>query len=405
MAKDKVVLAYSGGLDTSVILKWLQLKGYDVVAYVADLGQLPDVDAVREKAMASGAVDFFALDLQEEFVKDYVFPAVKFNALYEGRYLLGTSLARPIITKGMVEVANKVGAKFLAHGATGKGNDQVRFELSAAALDPALKTIVPWRIPEFFEKIKGRKEAMDFAEEHGIPVKATVSQPWSSDDNLLHISFEAGILEDPNVRPPKDMFEYSVDPKDAPEEAEVIELEFDKGEAVKLNGEALSPANMLRKLNEIGGKHGVGRVDMVESRYVGMKSRGVYETPGGSILYAAHRDLEALTLDGGTINLKESLMPRFATMTYNGYWYCPEMEAMLALLDNTQQYVNGTVKLELYKGNITCIGRASAYSLYDEQIASMEDDDGAYDQTDAAGFIKLHALPLRAHANRMKINK
>jgi argininosuccinate synthase len=402
MAKDKVVLAYSGGLDTSVILKWLQLKGYDVVAYVADLGQLPDVEAIREKAMKSGAVDFYALDLQEEFVKDFVYPAVKFNALYEGRYYLGTSLARPIITKGMVDVANKTGAKFLAHGATGKGNDQVRFELSAASLNPKLKTIVPWRIPEFFNKIKGRKEAMEFAEEHGIPVKATVSQPWSSDDNLLHISFEAGILEDPAMRPPKEMFEYTTDPKDAPNEAEIIELEFAQGEAVKLNGETLSPAEMLKALNKIGGKHGIGRVDMVESRYVGMKSRGVYETPGGTILYAAHRDLEALTLDGGTINLKETLMPRFATLVYNGYWYCPEMDAMMALLNKTQEFVSGKVKLELYKGNITCIGRESEYSLYDMKVVSMEDDEGAYDQTDAAGFIKLHALPLKAHAHRAK---
>jgi len=402
MAKDKVVLAYSGGLDTSVILKWLQLKGYDVVAYVADLGQLPDVDAIREKAMASGAVDFFALDLQEEFVKEFVYDAVKFNAVYEGRYLLGTSLARPIITKGMVDVAHKTGAKWLAHGATGKGNDQVRFELSAASLDPSLKNIVPWREPEFFNKIKGRKEAMEFAEEHGIPVKATVQQPWSSDDNLLHISFEAGILEDPANRPPKEMFEYSVDPKDAPNEAETIELEFENGEATKLNGEALSPANMLKALNKLGGKHGIGRIDMVESRYVGMKSRGVYETPGGTILYAAHRDLEALTLDGGTINLKETLMPRYATLVYNGYWYCPEMDAMRALLEETQKYVKGTVRLELYKGNITCIGRESEYSLYNEQLVSMEDDKGAYDQTDAAGFIKLHALPLKANTNRLK---
>ncbi len=402
MAKDKVVLAYSGGLDTSVILKWLQLKGFDVVAYVADLGQLPNVDEIREKAMASGAVDFYAINLQEEFVKELVYTAVKFNALYEGRYLLGTSLARPIITKGMVDVAHKVGAKYLAHGATGKGNDQVRFELSAVSLDPELKNIVPWRIPEFFNVIKGRKEAMEFAEEHGIPVKATVSQPWSSDDNLLHISFEAGILEDPANKPPKEMFEYSVDPQDAPDEPEAIELTFEKGEAVKLNGKEYSPAEMLRQLNKLGGKHGIGRVDMVESRYVGMKSRGVYETPGGTILYAAHRDLEALTLDGGVINLKETLMPRFSTLVYNGYWYSPEMDAMRALVENTQEYVCGNVRLELYKGNITCVGRDSKYSLYDEKVVSMEDDEGAYDQTDANGFIKLHALPLRAHAKRAK---
>ncbi|MCD8553653.1 argininosuccinate synthase [Seleniivibrio sp.] len=402
MAKDKVVLAYSGGLDTSVILKWLQLKGYDVVAYVADLGQLPDVEAIKEKAMKSGAVDFYALDLKEEFVKDFVFEAVKFNAVYEGRYLLGTSLARPIIAKGMVEVAEKTGAKFLAHGATGKGNDQVRFELTAAALNPELKTIVPWRMPEFFNVIKGRKEAMDFAQEHGIPVKATSDKPWSSDDNLLHISFEAGILEDPSKRPPADMFEYTVDPKNAPDEAEIIELKFEKGVAVKLNGKKYSPAEMLKELNKIGGKHGIGRIDMVESRYVGMKSRGVYETPGGTILYAAHRDLEALTLDGATINLKETLMPRFATLVYNGYWYSPEMDCLRALLDESQKFVTGKVRLELYKGNITCIGRESKYSLYNQLVVSMEDDAGAYNQTDAVGFIKLHALPLKAHAARAK---
>ncbi|WP_303850661.1 argininosuccinate synthase [Seleniivibrio woodruffii] len=402
MAKDKVVLAYSGGLDTSVILKWLQLKGYDVVAYVADLGQLPDVDAIKEKAMKSGAVDFYALDLKEEFVEDFVFEAVKFNAVYEGRYLLGTSLARPIIAKGMVEVAEKVGAKFLAHGATGKGNDQVRFELTAAALNPELKTIVPWRMPEFFNVIKGRKEAMDFAQEHGIPVKATADKPWSSDDNLLHISFEAGILEDPSKRPPADMFEYTTDPKNAPDEAEIIELKFEKGVAVKLNGKKYSPAEMLKELNKIGGKHGIGRIDMVESRYVGMKSRGVYETPGGTILYAAHRDLEALTLDAGTINLKETLMPRFATLVYNGYWYSPEMDCLRALLDESQKYVTGKVRLELYKGNVTCIGRESKYSLYNQLVVSMEDDSGAYNQTDAVGFIKLHALPLKAHAARAK---
>lgn len=402
MSREKIVLAYSGGLDTSVILKWLQLKGYDVVAYVADLGQISDVAPIKEKALSSGAVDFYCLDLREEFVKEYVYPSIKFNALYEGRYLLGTSLARPIIAKGMVEIAHKTGAKFLSHGATGKGNDQVRFELSAAALDPSLTTITPWRIPEFFNKIKGRQEAMDFAEEHGIPIKATKSQPWSSDDNLMHISFEAGILEDPANRPPKEMFEYSVDPKDAPDESEIIEIEFEKGEAVRLNGKAFSPASMLTELNKLGGKHGIGRVDMVESRYVGMKSRGVYETPGGTILMAAHRDLEALTLDGSVINLKETLMPRFASLVYNGYWFSSEMDCLKALLDESQKYVTGKVRLELYKGNVICIGRESDYSLYNMMVVSMDDDKGAYDQTDAAGFIKLHALPLKAHAARIK---
>lgn len=402
MSRDKVVLAYSGGLDTSVILKWLQLKGYDVVAYVADLGQIEDAEPIRQKAMASGAVDFYCLDLKEEFVREYVNKSIQFNALYEGRYLLGTSLARPIIAKGMVEVAEKTGAKFLAHGATGKGNDQVRFELSAASLNPALKTIVPWREPEFFNKIKGRKEAMEFAQEHGIPVKATASQPWSSDDNLMHISFEAGVLEDPAAKPPVEMFEYTVAPQAAPDKTESIELEFEKGVAVKLNGKTLSPAEMLVELNKIGGANGIGRVDMVESRYVGMKSRGVYETPGGTILMAAHRDLEALTLEGSVIDLKEALMPRFAKLVYNGYWYTSEMGCLLALLEESQKYVTGTVRLELYKGNVTCVGRESKYTLYDTMLVSMDDDKGAYDQSDAAGFIKLNALPLKANANRMK---
>lgn len=398
--REKVVLAYSGGLDTSVILKWLDLQGYDVVAFVAKLGQREDLSGIEEKAKASGAKEFFMADLSEEFVKDYVFPSIQFNALYEGRYMLGTSLARPVITKGMVDVAHKTGAKYIAHGATGKGNDQVRFELSAAALDPSLRAIVPWRIPEFFNKIKGRAEAMDFAKEHGIPVKATASKPWSSDENALHISFEAGILEDPSTPPPADMFEYSASPKDAPNEAEIIEIEFKEGIAVKLNGKELSPYKMLAALNEVGGKHGVGRVDMVESRYVGMKSRGVYETPGGAILISAHRDLEGLTLEGSVMNLKETLMPRFSQLAYNGYWYSSEMDCLLALLKESQKYVTGKVKLELYKGNITPMSRESVYSLYDMKVASMEDDDGAYDQSMATGFIKLHSLPLIANAKR-----
>lgn len=400
--RDKVVLAYSGGLDTSVILKWLDLQGYDVVAYVADLGQKDDLSAIKPKAEASGAKEFFIGDLKEEFVRDFVFPAIQFNALYEGRYLLGTSLARPVITKGLIDIAHKTGAKYIAHGATGKGNDQVRFELSAVALDPEIKSIVPWRIPEFYNLIKGRKEAMEFAEKYNIPVKATVKKPWSNDDNVLHISFEAGILEDPAATPPVDMFEYTVNPKDAPNEGEVIEIEFDKGIPVKLNGETLSPYNMLAKLNEIGGKHGVGRVDMVESRYVGMKSRGVYETPGGSILMAAHRDLEALTLEGSVINLKDTLMPRFAKLTYDGYWFTSEMDCLKALLKESQKFVSGTVKLELYKGNITILSRSSEESLYNMAIVSMDDDGGAYDPSMATGFINLHAIPLIANAMRNK---
>lgn len=402
MAHEKVVLAYSGGLDTSVILKWLEQKGYDVVAYVADVGQGGDWKAIEQKALLSGAKEFYVDDLKEEFAKDYVFTSIAFNALYEGRYYLGTSLARPLITKGLVETAKKTKAAYFAHGATGKGNDQVRFELSAAALAPELKAIVPWRMPEFSNVIKGRMEAIEFAKKHGIPIKATASKPWSSDENAMHISFEAGILEDPAATPPADMFEYTVSPKNAPNESEIIEIEFEKGVAVKLNGKTLSAYKMLEETNKIGSKHGIGRVDMVESRYVGMKSRGVYETPGATILMAAHRDIEGLTLDGAVINLKETLMPRFASLVYNGYWFSPEMDCLKALLWKSQEYVSGKVKLELYKGNVTCIGRTSDYSLYNMNVVSMDDDHGAYDQTLATGFIKLHSLPLAANAKRKK---
>lgn len=400
MSKEKVVLAYSGGLDTSVILKWLEQKGYDVTAYVADVGQEGDWKAIEKKALASGATGFFVDDLKEEFAHDYVFTSIAFNALYEGRYFMGTSLARPIIAKGLVETAKKVGAKYFAHGATGKGNDQVRFELTAAALAPDLKAIVPWRIPEFSSVIKGRLEAMEYAKKHNIPVKATASKPWSSDENAMHISFEAGILEDPSATPPADMFEYTVSPKDAHNESEIIEIEFEKGLPIKLNGKKLSAYEMLRETNKLGSKHGIGRVDMVESRYVGMKSRGVYETPGATILMAAHRDLEGLTIDGSVINLKDTLMPRFASLVYNGYWFSSEMDCLKALLWKSQEFVTGLVKLELYKGNVTCVGRSSKYSLYNINVASMEDDKGAYDQTLATGFIKLHSLPLIANAKR-----
>lgn len=400
--RDKVVLAYSGGLDTSVILKWLDLQGYDVVAFVADVGQRDDLSVLEAKAKASGAKEFYIGDLKEEFVKDFVFPAIQFNALYEGRYLLGTSLARPIIAKGLVDIAHKTGAKYIAHGATGKGNDQVRFELTIAALDPTLKAIVPWRTKEFYQVIKGRTEAMEFAKKHNIPVKATASKPWSSDENALHISFEAGILEDPAMTPPVEMFEYSVSPKDAPDKAEEIEITFEKGIPTHLNGKKLSPYNMLEELNKIGGRNGVGRVDMVESRFVGMKSRGVYETPGGAILMAAHRDLEGLTLEGSVIQLKETLMPRFATLVYNGYWYSSEMDCLRALLTESQKYVTGKVKLSLYKGNVMPIARTSDYSLYNFKIASMDDDQGAYDPASATGFIYLHSIPLIADARRRK---
>jgi argininosuccinate synthase len=405
MDNKKVVLAYSGGLDTSAILKWLDLKGYEVIAFVADLGQKEDLQSLEEKARKSGAKAYYLQDLKEEFVKEFVFPAIKFNALYEGRYMLGTSLARPLIAKGLVDIANKTGATFVSHGATGKGNDQVRFELSVAALAPHLKVVVPWRIPEFFNEIKGRKEAIDFAKKHNIPIKATIDAPWSSDENLMHISYEAGILEDPMLKPPKEMFKYTIDPVDAEDKVEELEIEFLQGEPVKLNGKSLSPAQMLKELNEIGGRNGVGRVDMVESRYVGMKSRGVYETPGGSILIAAHRDLEGLTLEGGLIKLKDSLMPEFASLVYNGYWYSSELRSLLAFVNESQKFVTGVVKIELYKGNITIVGRSSKYSLYDPMIASMEYDKGAYDQTDATGFIRLHSIPLKRNAVRQQTDK
>ena len=401
MAKmGKVILAYSGGLDTSVILKWLDLQGYEVYAYVADVGQPIDKKEVTKKAMLSGAKDVLIDDLKDEFVSDFVNRSIKFNALYEGRYYLGTSLARPIIAKGMADYAKKVGAKFFSHGATGKGNDQVRFELTIAALNPKLKVIAPWRMPEFFEVIKGRQEAIDFAKQHKIPIKATKSKPWSSDENSLHISFEAGILEDPNVTPPDNMFEYTLSPKKAKSKPDLITLSFEKGVAVKLNNKKMSPAEILVALNKLGHDHGIGRIDMVESRYVGMKSRGVYETPGGTILMNAHRDMESITLDGSVINLKETLMPRFATLVYNGYWYSEEMDCLNALLEKSQEFVTGEVRLELYRGNVTPIGRTSEYSLYNMQQVSMDDDQGAYNQADATGFIRLHSLPLIATASR-----
>lgn len=399
-SKGKVVLAYSGGLDTSVIAKWLDEQGWEVICFVADIGQREDFSGLEAKALASGAKKLVVRDMRDEFVRDFVFPSIQFNALYEGRYLMGTSLARPLIAKGMIEVAEQEGAQWVSHGATGKGNDQVRFELTAYALKPDIKIIAPWREPDFYRKIRGRSHAIAYCREHNIPVKATAEQPWSNDENLMHLSFEAGILEDPEVRPPDDMFELTRSPRQAPDQPEQIEIEFERGVPVRLNGEAVGPAAMLQRLNEIGGRHGVGRVDMVESRHVGMKSRGVYETPGATILMVAHRDLEGLTLDRGVINLKDTLMPRFARLVYDGFWYSPEMEVLLAALEATQRYVTGKVGLELYKGNITVTGRSSPVSLYDPQLATMDESEGGYDPRDATGFIRLLSLPLRAHARR-----
>jgi len=404
-SKGKVVLAYSGGLDTSVIAKWLDEQGWEVVCFVADIGQREDFSTLEAKALGSGAKKLVILDLRDEFVRDFVYPSIQFNAVYEGRYLMGTSLARPLIAKGMIQVAAQEGAEWVSHGATGKGNDQVRFELTAYALNPGIKIITPWREPAFYQRIRGRSDAIAYCREHNIPIKATAEQPWSNDENLMHLSFEAGILEDPALCPPDNMFELTLSPKAAPDKPTPLSLEFESGVPARLDGEALGPAAMLTRLNEIGGKNAIGRVDIVESRHVGMKSRGVYETPGATILMAAHRDLEGLTLDRGVINLKDTLMPRFAKLAYDGFWYSPEMEILLAALKASQRDVAGRVGIELYKGNITITGRTSPLSLYDPKIATMDESEGPYDPRDATGFIRLLALPLRAQARRAAARK
>ncbi len=399
---EKVVLLYSGGLDTSVICKWMTEKGYEVVCFAADVGQREDWDSLESKALGSGATKLIVRDLRERFAARYVWPSIRMNALYEGRYYLGTALARPCIAEAMVAVAREEGATVFAHGATGKGNDQVRFELTAAALAPELTVIAPWRDPEFNSVIKGRKEAMAYAEEHGIPVKATLEKPWSSDENLMHISFESGILEDPDARPPADMFELTTDPREAPDEPESVTIGFERGVPMSWNGKRPSAAEILMRANEIAGRHGVGRVDMVESRFIGMKNRGVYETPGATLIMQAHRDLEGLTMDRDLMALRDSLMPRFATLVYNGYWFSREMDGLMALLEESQRHVWGTITLELYRGTVTIVGRQSPTTLYDPKIASMEDDEGAFDQSLSTGFIRHHGLPLRAQALRKK---
>ena len=405
-SKGKVVLAYSGGLDTSVIVHWLVQQGYEVVALCLDLGQkVEDLDEIRAKGEQAGAAKVVIRNVEDAFVREYVTPAIQFNALYEGTYLLGTALARPLIAKAQIEVAAEEGAGFVSHGATGKGNDQVRFELGYYALNPRIQVIAPWKLPVFYQAYPGRRELIAYAEQAGIPVKATLAQPWSSDENLLHISFEAGMLEDPWERPRADMFELTTDPREAPDATEELLLDFEQGICVAVNGERLHPAPLLHKLNALGGKHGVGRVDMVESRYVGMKSRGVYETPGGTILHTAHRAMESITLDRGVINLKDTLMPRFAQLVYNGYWFSPEMRVLLNTVRDTQESVTGQVRLELYRGNCLVTGRQSPYSLYDMKVVSMEDDQGAYQPPDAEGFIRLNALPLKmAHVQRQKLD-
>ncbi|MFI5330273.1 MAG: argininosuccinate synthase [Desulfobaccales bacterium] len=390
----KIVLAYSGGLDTSVILKWLkETYKCKVVAFAADLGQGDDLAEVAAKARATGADEVFVEDLKQEFVWNFVWPMFRANALYEGAYMLGTSIARPLIAKAQVEVAKKTGADAVSHGATGKGNDQVRFELTYQALAPDLKIIVPWREWD----LQGRADCVAYAKKHGIPVPVTKEKPYSSDANLLHISFEGGILEDPWAEPPAEMFILTKSPQEAPDKPRYLEIHYEQGDPVEVDGQRLSPANLLAVLNEIGGEHGVGRVDLVENRYVGLKSRGVYETPGGAILRAAHMAVESITLDREVMHLRDSLSPRYAELVYNGYWFAPEREALQKLIDEAQKPVTGTARLKLYKGNVTVVGRKSPHSLYRPDLVTFEAG-GDYQQADATGFIRLNALRLKIRA-------
>ncbi|MGI9379717.1 MAG: argininosuccinate synthase [Methyloligellaceae bacterium] len=395
----KVVLAYSGGLDTSIILKWLQeTYGCEVVTFTADLGQGDELEPARKKAEMLGIKEIYIEDLREIFVKEFVFPMFRANTVYEGIYLLGTSIARPLISQRLVEIAHETGADAISHGATGKGNDQVRFELSAYALDPKIRVIAPWRDWEF----KSRTDLLDFAEKHQIqiPKDKRGEAPFSVDANLLHSSSEGKVLEDPAQEPPEYVYQRTLSPEEAPDKATIVTIGFRAGDAVSIDGQTLSPAELLTRLNSLGHDNGIGRIDLVENRFVGMKSRGVYETPGGTILLEAHRAMESLTLDRGAAHLKDELMPRYAELIYNGFWFSPEREMLQALIDKSQEHVEGEVRLKLYKGNVITIGRSSPKSLYDEDIVTFENDEGAYDQKDAEGFIKLNALRLKLHGAR-----
>jgi argininosuccinate synthase len=396
----KVVLAYSGGLDTSVIVKWLQeTYNCEVVTFTADIGQGEEVEPARAKAKTLGVKEIYIDDLREEFVRDFVFPMFRANTIYEGEYLLGTSIARPLIAKRLIEIANEVGADAISHGATGKGNDQVRFELGAYALKPGIKVIAPWREWE----LTSRETLMAYCEQHNIPVdyaKNKKKSPYSMDANLLHISYEGGVLEDPWTEAEEEMWRWSVSPEKAPDVATYVDLTYEKGDIVAINGEAMSPATVLEYLNKVGGANGIGRLDIVENRYVGMKSRGCYETPGGTIMMKAHRAIESITLDREVAHLKDSLMPKYAELVYNGYWWSPERKMLQVAIDESQQFVNGDVRVKLYKGAVHVVGRRSADSLFDEKVATFEDDAGAYDQKDAEGFIKLNALRMRIAANK-----
>jgi len=401
----KIILAYSGGLDTSVLVHWYaNSQNAEVITYCADVGQEEELDGLEEKALATGATAHRTLDLVDEFAKDFIYPMVRGNAIYESQYLLGTSIARPLIAKAQIEIAREFGATALAHGATGKGNDQCRFELTFSALAPDLQILAPWRDVDFRKTFPGRQQMIEYCKEHKIDVEASASKPYSMDRNLWHISYEAGILEDPWFDPTtpdnREMYKLTVDPELAPDQPQYIELDFEQGDCVAIDGTPGTPSDIVKKLNEIAGRHGIGRVDLVENRFVGMKSRGVYETPGGTILLSAHRQLETLTMDRDLMHLRDSLIPRYAELIYYGFWYAPEREALQALIDDSQKTVSGTVRLKLYKGNITTVGRKSEQSLYDMEIASMDDDESDYAPEDAGGFIRLHALRLKERARK-----
>ena len=401
----KIILAYSGGLDTSVLVHWYaNQQNAEVITYCADVGQEEELDGLEEKALSTGASAHRTLDLVDEFASDFIYPMVRGNAVYEAQYLLGTSIARPLIAKAQIDIAREFGATAVAHGATGKGNDQCRFELTFSALAPDLQILAPWRDAEFRKTFPGRRQMIDYCSEHGIDVEASASKPYSMDRNLWHISYEAGILEDPWFDPTtpenRDMYKLTVDPELAPDEAQYLELTFEKGDCVAIDGQSGSPLEIVRRLNTIAGKHGIGRVDLVENRFVGMKSRGVYETPGGTILLHAHRQLETLTMDRDLMHLRDSLIPRYAELIYYGFWYAPEREALQALIDRSQETVTGVVRLKLYKGNLTTVGRKSDLSLYDLEVASMDDDESDYRPEDAGGFIRLNALRLKERSRK-----
>ena len=407
--KEKVILAYSGGLDTSVILKWLSNKGYQVVCFVGDVGQNEDFESIKKKAVQTGATKVYIEDLRETFIKDYVFPALRANAIYEGRYLLGTVLSRPLLAKKQIEIAEKENTNIVAHGSTGKGNDQVRFELTYYALNPNAICISPWKDPEFLGAFKGRSDLINYANQWGIPVKASQDKPYSEDENLLHISHEAGILEDPSYRPAEDVFSMTLSPQKAPDEETVIEIEFKDGNPVKVknknNGtEKETPLELFLYLNELGIKNGIGRIDIVENRFIGVKSRGVYETPGGSILWEAHRDLECLAMDREVMRLRDTLSPKFSELIYNGFWFSPEADFLISAFNKSQENIDGKVTLSLYKGNVSIIGRESPVSLYNEELSSM-DVEGGFNSIDSRGFININAIRLKAHHVVLKNKK